>query len=199
MTKRLLVVSVVGIAALLSVASGVGGQVPSNSAPPATGLIVGQVVDATTMRGVPEAVVTLTGGPGGPAVSPIARAASAQKLIADANGRFVFRGLAAGRYSLGATKAGYLMGVFGKLVPRGQSSAVELTNGERLLDARVLIWKHSAITGRVVDESGEPVVLADVRVKRLGSNAGQVVDTEVGGARTDDRGVYRVGAVAPGR
>jgi hypothetical protein len=62
----------------------------------------------------------------------------------------------------------------------------------------VLVWKHAAITGRVVDEAGEPVVGAGVKILRRGLLAGRPGFSDVVTVSTDDRGMYRAGALEPG-
>jgi hypothetical protein len=189
-------VFVVGVLA----ASTLAAQQPVTPPATASGLIVGQVVDADSGRPIGESIVTLNAN-SAQALSPIAAAAAAQKVIADSNGRFVFRDLPKGSYSLTTFKSGYVTGVYGRMVPRGPGTSLELVDGERVIDAHVLMWQHAAITGRVVDEAGEPVVGAEIRVRRVGSVAGRPGFQSFlsGTILTDDRGVYRVSSLEPGR
>jgi len=195
-------VAVAGLVALFS-AGLAGGQSPGPPAqpqPPSTGMIVGQVVDADSGRPVGESVVTLMGN-AGQAVNPLTAAAAARKVIADSQGRFVYRDLPKGRYNVTTLKPGYVAGNYGKLVPSGPSSAIELAEGERVLDVRIAMWKHAAITGRVADEAGEPVVAASIRVLRVGMVSGRpgFRPMPIGGtATTDDRGIFRISALDPG-
>ncbi len=192
------------LAALIGAAT-LGGQSPASPTPPAqqppgTGLIVGQVVDAESGRPVGESIVTLMGN-AGQAVNPAAALAAARKVITDSNGRFVYRELAKGQYSLTVMKPGYVAGNYGKFVPRGPGAALDLADAEKVTDVRILVWKHAAIAGRVVDEAGEPVVAAEIRVQRVTTVAGRPGFQQVmtsGTVTTDDRGVYRVPALDPG-
>jgi hypothetical protein len=170
--------------------------------PAATGLVVGQVVDADSGRPVGESVVTLSGGPG-VQTSPLSPLPPGRKLITDSNGRFVFGGLATGTYGLSAVKPGYGTSYFGQVTPRGYAASLDLAEGERLLDARILMWRDAAITGRVVDEAGEPVVGARIYVRRVTMRGGRPALLDfllgAGSPSTDDRGVYRIGGLAPGQ
>jgi protocatechuate 3,4-dioxygenase beta subunit len=189
-----LIVAVLGVPGPLTAAD--SDQAP----PPAMAIIAGQVVDADTGRTVPETIVTLSMTPaaGAPPVSPAARETGSRKVITDSRGRFVFAGLAKGRYSLTTTKPGYVAGVYGKLVPRGAGTAIDLGEAERLVNLRILTWKHAVITGRVVDEAGEPMAGVEVSALRRTSNAGRGGYGAGTTTITDDRGMYRLASLEPG-
>ena len=77
----------------------------------ATGMIVGQVVDAGTGRPVSGAIVSYSGPP--PPRPPVrAAATSPPRILTGPDGYFVFRGLRAGNYGISAQKPGYATGAF---------------------------------------------------------------------------------------
>jgi protocatechuate 3,4-dioxygenase beta subunit len=176
------------------------------SPPPATGLILGTVIDAGTGQPVPGAMVTLGGAGGGTMplppgwdpdwATPIPR--SPQRVLTGADGRFVYRGLAEGHYTITASKGGYLDGAFGRRRPGGPTSVLSLEAGERVGSATVHLWKHSTITGTIVDEAGEPVVSVQVRGYRLTFLGGRRQIAPSGSDVTDDRGIYRISSLIPG-
>ena len=59
----------------------------------------------------------------------------------------------------------------------------------------IRLWKGGAITGRVLDEAGEPLVDVAVAAVRRSSD-GRLLTGPT--ARTDDRGVYRLATLTPG-
>ncbi len=59
--------------------------------------------------------------------------------------------------------------------------------------------KGGVITGRVTDTTGDPVVSADVIAWLTHDTEGRKVKPDSGGNRTDDRGVYRIYGLQPGR
>src|SRR5262249_52059407 len=124
-----------------------GGSPAVGQQPPAagTGFIAGQVVDAATGRPVAEVSVNAAGrgAPGG------GRGAVTPAVIADAQGRFFFRNLAQGNYTLTANKPGYTM---------MRPSIVELADAERTLDVRIRVSRLGAISGALRDSAGDPVV-----------------------------------------
>jgi protocatechuate 3,4-dioxygenase beta subunit len=191
-------------------------QTPSPSSPdrqqnppPATGMILGQVVDASTGRPLAGALVSLTSSPLAAAAGPVNAAdvielAATQtpnvptRVIADGEGRFVFRALAKGRYSFSASAPGYLVGGYGQRRAGGPTLPLELETGEKVLDAVFRMWKSATISGTVLDEAGEPVIGASVRTLRRGIVAGRTRWTLSLAATTDDRGMYRISGLQPG-
>jgi hypothetical protein len=176
---------------------------PTAGAPPGprTGMIVGQVVDSATGDPVPEAIVVLTmpkyfENP----TTPRGR------VMADGEGRFFFTDLPAGEYFLEAKKDGYAPGTYGQRRAWGQTLLVSLAEGERPTDITLKVWKYGVIAGTVVDEAGEPVVGVAVRALIKDVFAGrprfgnmQVIPELVPIATTDDRGMFRLSQLMPGK
>ncbi|HUF47667.1 MAG TPA: carboxypeptidase regulatory-like domain-containing protein [Vicinamibacterales bacterium] len=152
-----------------------------------SGLIIGRAFEATSGQTIPGALVTL----GLPGVAPL-------RVLADAEGRFAFRTLPVGRYSLTASKPGFVEGAYGRRRPAGPTQAIDLTEGQRALDANVPLWRYSALAGTVVDEQGEPVVGATVQALLRTTVAGMPKLTSAALDQTDDRGMYRIGMLVPG-
>jgi protocatechuate 3,4-dioxygenase beta subunit len=176
--------------------------------PPATGLIVGQVVDATTGRPVPGAIVSLTASTAALAAAGLVAPGELQmtatgpavptRMIANAEGRFVLRNLAKGRYSFSATANGYLLGQHGQGRAGGPGYPLELEEGGKVLDATIRLWKAATITGTVLDEANEPVVGVGVRTLRRAFSGGRLRWLQQMTAQTDDRGFYRIAGLSPG-
>ncbi len=166
-------------------------------APTGSGLILGTVVDAGSNKGVPGAVVSFSAMPASVAAAPVVPGRS--QVIADDQGRFVFRDLPAGRYNFSASAQGYTRGGYGVRRPNGPSQPFELAEGAKVRDVTLRIWKFASIGGRVIDDAGEPVVQAAVTVFARESVAGRPRLRPAGNsARTDDRGVYRTPGLVPG-
>jgi uncharacterized protein (DUF2141 family) len=173
-------------------------------APPPTGIIVGTVVDAATGAPVPEAIVGLTAS----TAPPTARG---RMVLTDRGGRFLFTSVARGAVRLTANASGYLSGAAGAVRPNGPPQILDVGDGEHIDGVVIRLFRYGAITGRVTDEAGEPVVGLTVHAFR---------SALVGGARrlsptlpirdpahntlvslnseTDDRGLYRFSPLVPG-
>ena len=163
-----------------------------------TAFVLGRVVDTVTSRPIADATVTLAPAPdaGGPATGQ-------PQVLADGDGRFLFRGLAAGRYVFTASAPGYLDGAHGQRAPGGPARPFALADGQRVGDLTVSLWPEGRIGGVVRDASGAPVVDANVQLLRrdgLGASArftaGQFDASRF--ARTDDRGEYHFRGIPPG-
>jgi protocatechuate 3,4-dioxygenase beta subunit len=157
------------------------------------------VVGTAILRGY---VVSLDSG------SPIRRAqvtASAPELrgtrmaMTDGQGKFEFRDLPAGRYSLRATKAGFVSLQYGQRRPAQSGTPLEIRDKQVVDKVAIGLPRGSVISGRIADEFGEPV--ADANVSAMQSRT-------IGGARrwmsagrvdtTDDLGQFRLFGLAPG-
>ena len=165
---------------------------------PGTGVVAGQVIDETTKRPVGGAVVTLSAmaAPGQPAIPP----AQARRGVAVANseGRFVFRDVPAGTFSLTATQNGYAPGATGRRRPNGPSGTFTLTDGSRITDAVIAMWRFSSIAGTLRDDRGEPAIGVGVTAYRRVMTGDGPVWAYTSGEASDDRGQFRVNGLAPG-
>ena len=165
---------------------------PSADPPPATGLIVGRVVDGASNQPVAGVIVSLSGGisSGGGRHNP--------QAITNGNGYFVFRTLTRGSYSINATRAGYVEGAYGRRSPNGTAAPLSLAEGQRLADVVIPIWRQAAISGTVTDEAGEPLVGVLVRAFQRRLVGGRYRIVQGPNATTDDRGLYRLHSLVPG-
>lgn len=154
---------------------------------PGNGLIVGRALDAATSRPVPGAIVTLISS----GFAPV-------RVMADAQGQFAFTNLPPGKFNLSATKPGYVDGAYGRMRPAGSTQSIDLTADQRVGDAAISLWKFAAISGRVSDEAGDPVVNANVRVLKRSIVAGRRQLVVGSSDTTDDRGIYRICSLEPG-
>ena len=183
-----------------------GRQPTQESTVPATGLILGRTVDVNGGVPVGSALVSLSlaGAPGvGPLAAPGAAALTLRfpiRVVSDAEGRFLFHDLPKGTYTLSASKGGYGDTNYGRRSPSDAAGiSLVLADGERKVDANLVMWKLASITGTVTDEAGEPVVGLPVSLLRRTFIGGRPRFTQAGGpSTTDDRGVYRASALAPG-
>jgi hypothetical protein len=153
-----------------------------------TGLIYGQAIDGVSTRPIANALVTL-----------MVSGSIPVRVLTDSDGRYAFRDVPKGGFSVTASKPGYSDGAYGRLRPNGPSQALQLTDGQRVTDVTLPLWKLGTIAGAVFDDSGEPVVGAAVRVLERTVVAGKRQLQVSASSTTDDRGIYRISSLVPGQ
>ena len=158
-----------------------------------TAAISGVVTDATTGQPITGVMVYL-GYQGRGAVGRLSR------QISDERGRFVFSDLPAGNlFFINASKPGYVDGHYGVGAGGQLGGLITVTDGQWFSDARIVMSRLAAINGMITDERGEPAVGVFVRVLSRIQVAGNPRLASGQTARTDDRGVYRLPDLIPGR
>lgn len=169
------------VAALVAIAS------VALSAQQGTATLAGVVIaDDRTAQPIRRAVVTISGG--GLSMS--------RSLITDADGRFAFTNLPAGRYAVKAWKGGFLPTTVG--ARRGAQQGVPITvgDGERISDVTVRLPRGAVITGTVTTSNGEPVPGLQVIALSVHGDAPTRIAL-MSPFVTDDRGVYRIHGLLP--
>ena len=120
-----------------------------------------------------------------------------QSVLTDAKGRFVFMHLPrTDGCNIYVSKSGY---ADGGLDPEFMKAALALKEGEWVSNVMLKLWRNGGISGQVVDESNQPVVGIPVRALRVILAAGVPHVAPGPVATTDDRGMYRVGSLPPGK
>ncbi|MEO7270450.1 MAG: carboxypeptidase-like regulatory domain-containing protein [Vicinamibacterales bacterium] len=123
----------------------------------------------------------------------------ARSATTDADGRFEFLDLPDGRFTLSATKAGYVNASYGQTRPLEPGKPIELAAKQTLDKADILLPRGSAITGRIVDEVGEPVAEAMVTALRQEWSGGKKRLVNAGRtSQTNDLGQFRMYGLPPG-
>src|SRR5262249_15242028 len=120
--------------------------------------------------------------------------------LTDALGRFVFLELPGLKgYTLTATRLGFVDASYGQTTSSGPVGAIDLKDGQWFSRANMSMFKPGAIGGRVLDERGDPVVGIYVGVLGQQLVSGTMRLLAGPGAKTDDRGEYRIAGLMPGR
>ena len=122
---------------------------------------------------------------------------SGYTTITDDGGKFVFAGLPAGRYSVGASKPTWVQAAYGAKRPLRPGSAVPLADGQKL-EIVLRMPRGAVITGVVLDFNNQPSAGTPVRALRSGIVNGERRLVAAGYGVADDRGVYRIFGLPPG-
>jgi protocatechuate 3,4-dioxygenase beta subunit len=161
----------------------------------ATASISGRVTDAVSGRPLPDAVVRASSAfPLGSADAPRLEA------VTGPDGQYEISGIQPGEYRVFVSPddfcATHLSRPFGAAGAEGATLPVPvvLAAGERREHVDVALPRARAIEGRVVDEFGEP--MADISVQAQLSPGSGGSGRQV---QTDERGLFRVFHLSPGR
>ena len=161
----------------------------SKDAPPApSGRITGRVLTADSGRPVKHARVFINA----------AELQGGRGILTDDTGIFDFTELPAGRYTLSVSKSGFISLSYGQRRPLMAGTPLQLADGQPLKGIEFRLPRGGVISGRVLDEEGEPVVGANVRIMRYQYQQGDRRLSPAGSGQTDDRGQYRVWGLMPG-
>jgi hypothetical protein len=192
------------IATLLAQASAPGQpapQTPARATPArdqptvvsGSAVIRGQVVDATNGSPVRRAVVR-TFAP------EVAR--NPPSTITDDEGRFELRDLPPGKYTVSASKTGWIATTFGQTRPRGPGETIELADKQAVDRVVIKMSRGGVIVGRVLDEAGEPAAQVSMSALqyRYGPSGRTLNQTGFFGfMQTDDLGAFRLYGLEPGQ
>lgn len=162
------------------------------------GAIEGTVVNAATGAPVAHAQVW-TSIPVRPSAATAGSTMPAPRILSaytDSEGQFRLENLEAGQYQILARKGGYVDSV-SQGPPR---VAVQLAAGERKSGVSLKLTPQAIISGRVLDEFGEPVQGALVQAYSVRLvNGKPAMSGTMSGVTTDDRGMFRLLNLGPGR
>jgi protocatechuate 3,4-dioxygenase beta subunit len=119
----------------------------------------------------------------------------------DQDGRFVFNGVAPGEYRIDVQKTGFASSAD----PTARPATYTVAAGQALDNISIVLLKGAVITGKVLDQKGEPVTDAHVMALRRFTPPGamavppRLIPTAMQGPQqTNDIGEYRVSGLAPG-
>lgn len=174
-------------------------QTPNQAPPPATATIRGHVTAGDTGQPLRKAQVRLiqTGG-----FQPGATGTGRENRLAttDADGLYEIKDLPAGRYVLSASKASYVGLQWGQPQVGDGGKPFDVLVGQTIERVDFTLPRGGVITGRIVDEFGEPLSGLQVGAiqSRLVSGQRQMVPSGRM-ATTDDLGEFRLYGVTPGQ
>jgi len=155
------------------------------------GVIEGKVLDSVTGQPLSKAQLTLFRDQGG-----------RQPLVtsSDSSGAFVFRNVEPGSYYLSASRNRYARQSYGQRSNTGRGAVINLSARQKISDIVLRLAPGAIVTGRVVDEDGEPLPYVRVSLMQYRYTAGRrQLAPAPGGGSSNDLGEYRIFGIPPGR
>ncbi|MFN7922591.1 MAG: carboxypeptidase-like regulatory domain-containing protein [Bryobacteraceae bacterium] len=153
--------------------------------------IEGRVIDSITSEPVRKATVSLTrtatrGGPNGGNNSNF-------DAVTDASGAFKIEGVPDGQFRIGADRTGFVRGSGMstlRLAARSDNDSQSIT---------IKLTPQGVISGRVLDEDGDPMEHVLVQAFRQRISGGNRRILPMNAVSTNDLGEFRLAGMAPGR
>ncbi len=117
----------------------------------------------------------------------------------DSAGHFRLAGVREGNYDLTGERTGYLKSEFGARQPGGSGTTLHLKAGDKLNDLTVRLPRCPVLSGRVLDEQGQPLEKVLVYAVYPQWLRGQRGYERSDGVWTNDEGEFRIANLPPGR
>jgi molybdopterin-binding protein len=129
-----------------------------------------------------------------------AAAQDSRVATTDDQGRFELRELVGGRYTITASKGGFVTLQYGQRRPSERGTPVEIGDGQVLENVKMALPRGSVIASRITDDAGEPLTGAQVQAMRYTFAQGgrRLMPVGTGANRTDDQGAFRLFGLPPG-
>ena len=177
-------------------------------AEPKPATVEGTVLNSVTKAPLRKVDLTLSNGemdeavfavmaqlkPGGPKSELPKVTTKTLTAATDAAGKFRFENVPPGTYWLTAKKVGY---GDGKYPERGEDS-VRLSSGQELKQADLRMVPHATVSGRVLDEDGEPYPGAMVSAMTYDFSSGRRRLAPKDVVQTNNKGEFSLGKIPPG-
>ena len=124
-----------------------------------------------------------------------------RSVSTDEDGRYELTDLPAARYTVIATRSGYLPLRHGQRRPLELGRPLQLADGQVIERVDFVLPRMGVIAGRITDETGDPIADVNVLPMRALYVEGRQQFVPIGPGplvRTDEDGEYRLGGLAPG-
>lgn len=125
-----------------------------------------------------------------------------RSMSTTAQGIYEFKELPAGRYTITATREGFIRLQYGQRRPGEPGRPLQLADGQRVENADFSLPRTGSISGRITDELGDPLPGVSIYPAQWKYFRGKRRMVPVPGGtsfnRTDDTGQFRITGLEPG-
>lgn len=181
--------------------SGAAMQQPSSSERPTPAVLSGRVLNAKTGEPIRRANVVLrpfgsSSWTGSMVMAPPGAAPYA--ATTNAEGKFRIDAVEPGSYQIMAERQGFVRQTYGSRGGSMIGATIRVTPGQELKDLDIKMTPQAVVTGRVLDEDGEPLEHVQIQVLQRRYLEGRSRFMPSGGGQTTDTGEFRVADLRPG-
>ncbi len=156
------------------------------------GTIEGTITSAT---GEPLKKVNITARRNDAGLSP----GMSYSAVTDAEGHFVIADVDPGKYRVDAERTGYVRLQYGAKTASSPGTVLTLAKAQKMKGIDLKLTPQAVITGRVLDEDGDPLQNVGIQIMRLVYSRGKKQWAPMNGSNTNDLGEYRLFGLAAGR
>ena len=117
----------------------------------------------------------------------------------DASGKFRIEGVEPGDYYFKVKRTGFVEETYKPTGANASEGRLHLTAGKELHDVEFRLVPQGALSGKVVDEDGDPVGDTMVTASKFSFAGGHRTLLPADTGQTNDRGEFRLGKLPPGR
>jgi hypothetical protein len=171
----------------IALAVGIVAGILTAQEPPPPSLSVGGTVISTSGDPIRKATVILRAHD---------EAGISYTVDSDANGRFVIQDVQPGSYAVSADRQGFMLETEG--APGAPPPTLKVEAGQSRNDVKIKLVPLGVITGRVLDDDGDPVRGAQVQAMAYTYRASKKQLSSVEQTTANDKGEFRVFGLRPG-
>src|ERR1051325_336168 len=121
----------------------------------------------------------------------------AQRAVTDQDGNYKITNIAAGSYQVVPSAPAYVL-----TDTNTRARSIIVSEGENVENINFSLLRGGVITGRITDADSRPVIQQQVKLSRVDPPApmsGPQLVYSLAAPTTDDRGIYRIYGITPGR
>lgn len=122
-----------------------------------------------------------------------------KSVITGVDGKFLLENIEPGRYSLSVVRNGYVRQEYGQHHSGDPAAVLTLLPGQKMSDLVFKLVPSAVISGRVLDEDGDPLRWVHMTAFRWSYYRGKRTFSSETEGSTDDLGEYRLFDLVPGR
>jgi len=172
----------------------------SNTPPDQKCVLAGHVSNAQTGEPISKATIRVQSRNGGSISSGRGNGTfQGYSATSETDGSFRIENVEPGQYTLSGTRTGFMNTQYGSKGPSSAGTTITLTPGQQVTDIAFPLNPQAVISGKVIDEDGDPISGVTIRVLVQQWMRGKLRFLPRNGSNTNDLGEYRIANLSAGK